>query len=347
LNQAYQQEVSAPVDQNQNPMVPTSNSTVEDTDNTESLDVKEPVTEEPADVYGELKNTLMGVNLHRVNGYEFRVTLVPGAGYSGTITRTSFADSYVANARDRIFNRMFEERITAVEYMVDIARNLKLLEIETKPTQSETKTQESGTPTQETVTKPAENGTLTPSEKLADQIVAEYLSQKKPLTAKELYAKADTAFGGTQAEGAYNRKDAYDAMELAVNKHLLTAAREFNGDQKTAVDAVKYMQDLLELLPTQNVRTQEQQDFQQFSTPPNIAYLAAWAANINAQDHVLEPSAGIGGLAVFAKAWGAEVAVNELSKRRLEVLRAMGFDHLFNENAEQIDNILPENINIE
>lgn len=197
---------------------------------------------------------------------------------------------------------------------------------------------------QEFVTKPAESGTQTPSEKLADRIVAEYLSQKKPLTAKELYSLADAAFGGTQAEGAYNRKDAYDAMELAVNKHLLTAASEFNGNQKTAVDAVKYMQSLLELLPTQSVRTQEQQDFQQFSTPPNIAYLAAWAANINAQDRVLEPSAGIGGLAVFAKAWGAEVAVNELSPRRLEVLRAMGFDHLFNENAEQIDNILPENI---
>lgn len=190
----------------------------------------------------------------------------------------------------------------------------------------------------------------TPSEALSERILAKYLTTenilraRKPLTAATLYVMADEAFGGTQAQGAYNRKDAYDAMELAVNKHLLTAAREFNGDQKTAVDAVKYMQGLLELLPTQSVRTQEQQDFQQFSTPPNIAYLAAWAANINAQDRVLEPSAGIGGLAVFAKAWGAEVAVNELSKRRLEVLRAMGFDHLFNENAEQIDNILPEHI---
>lgn len=198
------------------------------------------------------------------------------------------------------------------------------------------------------------DGDKTPSEKLADSLLAGYINEEninragKALTSKELYALADAAFGGTQAEGAYNRKDAYDAMELAVNQFLLGYAKKahksFNGTASGAVSTVEFMQDMLELLPTQNVRTQEMEDFQQFSTPPNIAYLAAWAANINASDFVLEPSAGIGGLAVFAKAWGAEVAVNELSKRRLEVLRAMGFDHLFNENAEQIDNILPDSI---
>ncbi|MBR4077651.1 MAG: hypothetical protein IKK17_03495, partial [Oscillospiraceae bacterium] len=198
--------------------------------------------------------------------------------------------------------------------------------------------------------KKASSAVESASEKLADMVLAEYLNEdniqngRKMLTSRELYRLADIAFGGTQAEGTYNRKDAYDALELAVNKFLLGYAAKFNGDVNNAVDAVKFMQGMLELLPTQNVRTQEMEDYQQFSTPPNIAYLAAWAANINSSDFVLEPSAGIGGLAVFAKAWGAEVAVNELSKRRLEVLRAMGFDHLFNENAEQIDNILPDHI---
>lgn len=199
----------------------------------------------------------------------------------------------------------------------------------------------------------------TPSEKLADILLEKYLNienlsrnsePSKVLTSKMLYEIADEAFGGTQAEGKYDRKDAYDAMELAVNKFLLKYAAaksrflNFNGNTAQAVSAVKKLEHLLSVLPTQSVRTQEMEEFQQFSTPPNIAYLAAWAANISANDFVLEPSAGIGGLAVFAKAWGAEVAVNELSKRRLEVLRSMGFDHLFNENAEHIDNILPENI---
>lgn len=190
---------------------------------------------------------------------------------------------------------------------------------------------------------PMKNGT--PSEKTAYRILTEYLSAGKKLTSKELYAICDETFGGTQAEGAYDRKAAYDAMELAVNKYLLENAADLNGS--TAEDARKGLervQGILSLLPTQNVRTQEMEQFQQFSTPPNIAYLAAWAADINNSDVVLEPSAGIGGLAAFAKAWGAEVAVNELSERRLAVLKAMGFDHVFNENAEQIDNVLPENI---
>ena len=67
-------------------------------------------------------------------------------------------------------------------------------------------------------------------------------------------------------------------------------------------------------------------------------------ANIFESDFVLEPSAGIGGLAVFAKAWGATVAVNELSDRRFTVLSSMGFDHVFRENAEHIDDVLPDEI---
>ena len=32
---------------------------------------------------------------------------------------------------------------------------------------------------------------------------------------------ADQAFGGTRAQGVYTPRDAYDALETAVNKHLL------------------------------------------------------------------------------------------------------------------------------
>ncbi|MBQ7099981.1 MAG: strawberry notch family protein, partial [Oscillospiraceae bacterium] len=184
----------------------------------------------------------------------------------------------------------------------------------------------------------------TPSEKLANAILSEYLSKDRVIDSMALYALADRAFGGTQGEGAYNRKDAYDALELAVNKHLLTFAKDMNGDALKAQQSVRKLEVLLRTLPTQTVRTQEQQDFQQFSTPPNIAYLAAWAGNVQPGEMVLEPSAGIGGIASFAKSWGAEVAVNELSERRLGILKSMGFDHVFNENAEQLDNVLPDNI---
>ncbi|MZQ97220.1 MAG: hypothetical protein GT601_06060 [Acidaminobacter sp.] len=150
---------------------------------------------------------------------------------------------------------------------------------------------------------------------------------------KELFEIANVAFGGTQGEGKYNVKDAYDSLELAVNKYIL--------DMQEIITLTK-MQDILELLPTQSNRTEEQEQFQQFSTPPSIAYVANYAANIDSSDVMLEPSAGIGGLAVFAKKNGAKVYANEFSERRLEVLKNMPFDGFFNENAEQLDNILPD-----
>ena len=313
-----------------------------------------------SDIYERLKNPLHGMNKFVTGGFVFEVRLTPGVGYVGSIKRNS--DEYVSNARELDYTSgMFANRNDAIQDIVDVARNNRLLEpvspvTETKPVGTVTKAPDTVTETPKSVPKQAESVTQTASEKLATKLLEGYLTVEninsggKALTSKELYALADEAFGGTQAEGAYNRKDAYDAMELAVNKFLLNYAAiqsrftNLNGSAAHAVSGVKRLEHLLDLLPTQNVRTQEMEDFQQFSTPPNIAYLAAWSANINNKDMVLEPSAGIGGLAVFAKAWGAEVAVNELSKRRLEVLRAMGFDHLFNENAEQIDNILPDSI---
>ena len=160
--------------------------------------------------------------------------------------------------------------------------------------------------------------------------VAEKLSKGEKLSAMELQTISAKAFGGTMANNVYTVKDAYDAMELGVNKYILSMKD---------VSAQK-MLELLELLPTQTKRTEEQVKFQQFSTPPSIAYLANYVANVNAKDIMLEPSAGIGGIAVFAKREGATVYVNELDNRRLEVLKNMPFDKFFNENAEQIDNIL-------
>lgn len=183
-----------------------------------------------------------------------------------------------------------------------------------------------------------------PQDALATAIADKLIKKGTAFNSSLLFELADKAYGGTMADGTYTVKDAYDAMELAVNKTLLSVAKNFNGDVNTAVRAVNKLQSILDKLPTQTKRTEEQTSFQQFSTPPNIAFLAAWAANINDSDVVLEPSAGIGGLAVFPKAWGADVVVNELSERRLAFLKNMGFDRVFNENAEQINNVLPDDV---
>jgi len=197
--------------------------------------------------------------------------------------------------------------------------------------------------------KSGENGRtaqLSASGKLADKISG-MVKSGRLFNSAWLFEQADKAFGGTQAQGVYTPKDAYDAMELAVNKSLLESSKVTtlaNENAASAKSMVSKLENMLKLLPTQTKRTEEMEQFQQFSTPPNIAYLAAWSAGIRPTDTVLEPSAGIGGLALWPKAWGAKVYANELSERRLALLNQLGLDGTFNLNAEQIDNLLPDNV---
>ena len=177
--------------------------------------------------------------------------------------------------------------------------------------------------------------------------IMERLGKGKQVAATELFKIATEAYGGTMAEGKFTVKDAYDAMELGINKYL-AEKRKSIGPYITAAEAAdelkKIEEEILKNIPTQTKRTAETDEFQQFSTPPHLAYTANWVANIHQGDVVLEPSAGIGGLAVFAKRRKVTVIVNELSERRATILKEMGFDRVFTENAEQLDNILPDDV---
>ena len=180
--------------------------------------------------------------------------------------------------------------------------------------------------------------------------VLDKLTNNGKITTQELQSIADKAHGGTMAEGKYDVKSMTDAMELGVNRYIIdtisNAQSDFNSPKaEKAVESLdEITESILNAIPTQTKRSEEQVSLQQFSTPPNIAYLASWVANIDNKDTVLEPSAGIGGLASFAKADGATVYVNELSDSRLEMLKQLPFDGFFKENAEQINNILPDSV---
>ena len=184
----------------------------------------------------------------------------------------------------------------------------------------------------ENALKDKQNGVIIKNEstnKIADY-VTEKLKNGEKIISPELSKISAEVFGGTMADNAYSVKDMYDAMELGVNKYILSL-KDVSPEK---------MLNIMELLPAQTKRTEDMIKFQQFSTPPSIAFLANYAANVNANDIMLEPSAGIGGIAVFAKKDGAMVYANELDNRRLEILKNMPFDGFFNENAEQLDNIL-------
>ena len=171
--------------------------------------------------------------------------------------------------------------------------------------------------------------------------IALLLEKQDFITKDEFTELANDTFGGTRGEGKWSISDAYDELEVGINVYL---AYETNPseDIDAAIDSVEHIENLIERIPTQRSRSGEKETMQQFSTPPHYSYVAAWLANITESDTVLEPSAGTGGLAIHAKNAGATVRVNELSARRAELLKRLGFDEVSTEDAEQIHNILPE-----
>jgi len=183
------------------------------------------------------------------------------------------------------------------------------------------------------------------SDKLANWVL-DKISRGARFSWRELFKEANKAFGGTQAEGAYTPKDAYDAIELAINRYILMDRADYTPIKtaEQAKGAVEKLKRLLHLIPSQTKRTLEQEQYQQFSTPPPLAYVVNWVAKIDKYDSVLEPSAGVGGLAVFSKLATNNIVLNELSQRRADLLRILGLGEVFTENAEQIDNILPDRI---
>lgn len=173
------------------------------------------------------------------------------------------------------------------------------------------------------------------------------LHAQEPLTWQGLFNIADRAWGGKQAAGAYTSKDAYDALEAGINLRILRSPNLFDPrvNRDEAQRTLAALERLLAKVPTQSKRTAEQDDMQQFSTVPTLSFLANWVAKVSHTDLMLEPSAGVGGLAVFAKNAGARVVLNELSSRRAAVLQEVLHDSkVYQENAEQLHNILPDDI---
>jgi len=172
----------------------------------------------------------------------------------------------------------------------------------------------------------------------------ERIEDGEPFDNPKLTRTAERVFGGSRAQGKYTPRDAYDAVEIAVNNYLLEkhAAELMQMDLTEALASV--LRPLMQRLPRQTDRTLEQTELQQFSTPPTLAYLAARLLNPEPTDIVLEPSAGTGSLAIWPRAVGATVICNETSLRRFTLLRCVLNFEPFPLDAEFIDDLLPAEI---
>ena len=170
--------------------------------------------------------------------------------------------------------------------------------------------------------------------------------RRSPLqTIRDLQTLADAAYGGTRAGGEYDTRDLYDAMEVALNQEVqrlsLTGVPDPMVDLAQAQAHARFLHELSGKLPTQTVRTAEQDALQQFSTPLDYAYAAAWVANLQPTDVVLEPSAGTGTLAGMARlVVGGKVHTNEIAERRLMALAQQGYQHVTKEDALFLHSLL-------
>ncbi len=153
-----------------------------------------------------------------------------------------------------------------------------------------------------------------------------HLARGRPLDRRRVSGVLTTAFGGTDAEGSWDWRDAYDAIEAATVLQIRRLSAQVGRLEDAPAEVIRLLAAIAELGLTQTRRSEEQLALDQFSAPAPLAALAVLAAQVRPGDKVLEPSAGVGLIAAVAAACGAELALNELSERRAGLLDGLFAD---------------------
>ncbi|TAJ68722.1 MAG: methylase [Phenylobacterium sp.] len=154
----------------------------------------------------------------------------------------------------------------------------------------------------------------------AGRALAPHLFRGRPLERRVVSTVLTTTFGATDAEGAWDWRDAYDAIEAAMVLQVRRIAGQVARLEDAPAEVVGALADLVDLGLTHTRRSEHQLALDQFSSPAPLAALLVLAAQVRPGDKVLEPSAGVGMVAAVAEACGAAVTLNELSDRRAGLL---------------------------
>lgn len=157
----------------------------------------------------------------------------------------------------------------------------------------------------------------------AARALAPHLAKSRNLDRRLVSNTMTLCFGGTDAEGLWTWRDAYDAIEAALVLQMRRLAPQLGRVEDAPAEIAVMLSNLTDLTLTHTRRSEEQVELDQFSTPPALAALTVAAAQVRPGDLVLEPSAGIGLIAVCAEACGATVELNELSPHRAGLLDAL------------------------
>lgn len=181
----------------------------------------------------------------------------------------------------------------------------------------------------------------TPSRFIVES-VSEALSLGKTISKSDLAEWATKAYGGTDADGKWSWATATDALEAGINEYLMSAHPRLPDSPGALSRMVDQVEETLSRIPTQTVRDLEKAAAQQFSTPEHYSLAAMWVSGVKPGDVFLEPSAGTGNIAMWARVAGADVHVNEITQRRIEILEGMfGKDAVTRFDARQLRARMP------
>ena len=173
------------------------------------------------------------------------------------------------------------------------------------------------------------------------------LEAGQALDAPTLREVLTRAFGGSDAQGVWVWKDAYEAAEAALVLFLKRWGRTMRREAGSPEGMLAMLEALAALEPSHTRRSEGQVARQQFSTPLPLAYAVLQAARVRPGEVVLEPSAGTGMLAVLAECALGSRAAGALHLNELAAVRAGLLEGLFPEasvtrhNAEAIGDCLP------
>ena len=100
-------------------------------------------------------------------------------------------------------------------------------------------------------------------------IIAQQLASGAPISRRDLNAAMTSTFGGSDADGRWTQRDSFEMLEHALALHLATRPYWLE-----TISNVAHAMAVMMRLPTQTVRSEEQIELQQFSTPVDIGAIA-------------------------------------------------------------------------
>ena len=150
-----------------------------------------------------------------------------------------------------------------------------------------------------------------------------HLAAGRRIDAPAIRTAMHSAFGASDASGAWDWKAAYEVVEVAQLLFMRRYGPAIHAKTGNPFERLKLVERIARLAPTQTRRSEEMLSFQQFSTPLGLAWVAGFAADFSPGELALEPSAGTGLLAIQAEMAGCRLVLNEVSEVRSALLGSL------------------------